>query len=84
MSTILMRAPRETQSPAHQGKTNLSAVDSRDRLASILQQSNGTRICRHPEPDGHLQEVERAGICEILCEMLVTSVWEDGNGSVRK
>ena len=84
MSTIRMRTPRVTRSPAREGKPILAAVDPRDRLASMLQQSKGTRNCRCPKPHGRLQDVERAGIRQILCEMLVTSVWEDGNGSVPK
>ena len=84
MSTILMRVPRKMRSPAREEKFVLPTVDPRDRLRQILQQSKGTENCRYSEPHGRLQEVERTGIREIFCEMLVTSIWEDSDGSVRK
>ncbi len=84
MSTILMRVPGKMRSPARKKKFILSAVNPQARLPSIMRQNNGTQHCRRLEPQGGLQEVDRAGIREIFCEMLVTSVWEDGDGCVRK
>lgn len=84
MSTPLMPARRGTRSPTREWKPILAAVDPQDRLVSILQQSKERRNCRRPKPHGRLQDVQRAEIREILCEMLVTSVWEDGDGSVQK
>ena len=84
MSTIVMHAPRAAQLLARVGQPILPAVDTRDRLARISQQSNGTRNGKYLEPHGRLQESERAGLRGLLCEMLATSVWEDGDGSVRK
>jgi hypothetical protein len=84
MSSLLMRVPRKMRSPARKEKFILPAVDPRDRLPSILQKNNGTRNYRCPDSQGGLQKVERAGIREIFCEMLVTSIWKDGDGSVRK
>lgn len=84
MSTLLMRVPRKMRSPAREEKFILPTVDPWDRQKQILQQSKRTENCRRPEPQGCLQEVERAGIREIFCEMLVTSIWEDGDGCVRK
>ena len=84
MSVIVMRAARVTQLPARGGKPNGPEVDLRSRLAWISQQSKMTPRCGPLEPRGGLQEMERAGIREILCEMLATSVWEGGDGSLRK
>jgi hypothetical protein len=70
MSTIQMPTPRMT--PTRAWKPIYAGVDPQHRWASIFQQSKG------------LQDVERMGIREILCEMLVASVWEDGDGRVRK
>jgi hypothetical protein len=83
MSTLLTRAPRGTRSPAREGKPNLSAVDPRDRWARISQRSQGTRNSRCPEAHGCLDEAERVGLRELLCEMLVISVWEEGDGNGR-
>ena len=84
MSTLLMRPPKETRLLAREGKLHLSAVDPQDRLARISHRTNKTRHCKCAEPQGCLQEVVRVGLREILCDMLVTSVWEDGDGSLRK
>lgn len=73
MSTIQqMPTPRMTRSATRESKPIYGAVDPQQRWASILEQSKG------------LQDVERMGMREIFCEMLVASVWEDGHGRVRK
>lgn len=85
MSTLITRAPRGMRSPACEGKPHLSAVDPRDRWTRISQRSKETRNGRCPEacPEayGCLDEMERVGLRELLCEMLLTSVWEEGGWS---
>jgi hypothetical protein len=84
MSTLITRAPRGRRSPACEGKPNLSAVDPRDRWTRTSQRSKETRNGRCPESSpesyGCLDEMERVGLRALLCEMLVTSVWEEGDG----
>jgi hypothetical protein len=84
MSDIVMGAPWEAQLPARWEKPNLPVVDLRGRLPWISQQSKVTPSYVHLEPPGDLQELERADIREILCEMLASSVWEGGDGNGRE
>jgi hypothetical protein len=83
MSTLLTRAPNGMRSPAREGNRNLSAADPPDRWTRISQRSTRTRYSGCPEAHRCVAEVEKAGLRELLCEMLVSSVWEDGHGHVR-
>jgi hypothetical protein len=83
MSTLLTRAPNGMGSPAREGNRNRSAAEPPDTSTRISQRSTPTRYGGCPEAHRCIDEVERAGLRELLCEMLVSSVWEDGHGHVR-
>jgi len=83
MSTLLTRAPNGMRPPAREGKRNPSATDSPDRWPRISQRSTWTRFSGCPEVRRCVDEAGRMGLRELLCEMLVSSVWEDGHGHVR-
>jgi len=81
MRTIPMPTPTLARSSTSEWNPLPAAVDPQDNLPSLLQQSEGRRTGQGPQPHSRLQHLE---IREMLCEMLVASVWEDGHGRVRK
>jgi len=61
---------------------SLPAVEPRGGSPTLSLRSEPTWSPGHVEPRSRLQEVEKSGIREILCEILAASVWDDERGSV--
>ena len=72
MSTLQMAAPRIAPSATPERKPIDAAVNRQRRWASNWEHSKG------------FPDVERTEIREILCEMLVAWIWEDGPGCVQE
>ena len=72
MSTLQMPTPRFSPSASPEWKPIVAAVDPQRRWASNWEHHKG------------FPDVEGSEIREILCEMLVAWIWEDGPGCVRK